>query len=244
VSRLFDFIRRALTPGASTHYRILNAPVTTDGWREEATARHQHSAWSQLLTQMHAGEPRSDLVAAADALRRTGIADPRVVEIGCGTGYYSEIFATLFGPVRYIGVDYSPAMIGVAHRTYPRATFLVGDATRMPLEDRSCDVAFSGNSLMHIADYAAAIAETVRISSRWCVFHSVPVLENRNTTMLQKRAYGAELFEVVFNRSELERAFSSAGIIVEAVLNSVPYDITRQVGETAEELTYVCSRRH
>lgn len=242
MKRILDAIRRAVTPGASTRYRIVTTAEETGGWQEDGTARRQHAAWSRLLIEMKAGEPRSDLVTAADALRATSLTNPSVVEIGCGTGYYTEVFATLFGPVRYVGIDYSPAMVRLARNAYPGQRFLVADGTRLPMRDGSCDVAFSGNSLMHIPQFAAAITETARITTRWCVFHSVPVLENRETTMLRKQAYGAELFEIVFNRAHLEDTFARSGLRIEKMTESVPYDIARQVGEQAREVTYVCSR--
>ena len=63
-----------------------------------------------LIAAMKRGEPRFDFKVAAEAVGATGIAHPRVLEVGCGSGYYSEVFATLLPDgVQYAGADYSDA---------------------------------------------------------------------------------------------------------------------------------------
>ncbi|MCP6757053.1 class I SAM-dependent methyltransferase, partial [Klebsiella pneumoniae] len=75
---------------------------------------------------------------------------------------------------------------------YPAGAFGVADATRLPYPDRAFDIVFNGVSLMHIIDYAAAIREAARVSSGFCIFHSVPMFDgDQATTFLQKYAYGA-----------------------------------------------------
>ena len=69
---------------------------------------------------------------------------------------------------------------------------------------------------MHITGYRLAIAESVRASRGWCIFHTVPVMAGRPTTFLTKQAYGKEVIEVIFNRAEIEEIFvehgSSSGV--------------------------------
>ena len=58
--------------------------------------------------------------------------EPRTLELGCGPG----IFADLFAPDQYVGVDPSARHIDHARRTRP-GIFLVADLRRVPLpEDR------------------------------------------------------------------------------------------------------------
>src|ERR1700694_1659711 len=99
---------------ASTDYRVLgnleearHMSTLSGGWLSARTARRQERAYQRLIDAMQSGEPRLDLTVAAEAIAATGIAHPDVLEVGCGSGYYSEVFATLVpGGVRYTGIDY------------------------------------------------------------------------------------------------------------------------------------------
>jgi ubiquinone/menaquinone biosynthesis C-methylase UbiE len=243
--RRCELLRQRLAP-ASSAYRLLSSSDEADssGWRAEAVARRQHLAYEPLLEAARAGRPRQDFVVAVQALGATGLSNPDVIEIGCGSGYYCELLPLLLGrPIRYRGVDFSPEMVSLARRTYPAESFLAGDARGLPFRDNAADVVISGNSLMHIPEFDCAIRETARVARYWCIFHTVPVMERRPTTRLRKRAYGRTVFELIFNRAELERAFASAGLRVEAVYESIPYDVSAVVHEPTMMLTYLCKRQ-
>ena len=229
----------------SAGYRILDAGVqaTLNGWRDAAVAERQHQAFVPLLQELRSGRPRLDFEVAARAVSVTKVTNPLVIEVGCGTGYYNEVWPLLLGsPVRYLGVDYSEGMTALAHRLYPGVQFVTGDACRLPFESDCCDILLSGTSLMHIADYALAIAESVRVSRRWCIFHTVPVMAGRSTTFLTKEAYGKEVVEVIFNRDELQEIFAAHRLVTEAVFESIPYDVSAVVGEHTWTSTYLCRK--
>lgn len=238
-----DFVRYLFARPASSEYEIVDSVEAAEGWRESILAQRQHEAYKPLLADLRRGNPRADLRAAADAIAFTRIAHPTLLEIGCGTGYYSEVLETLAGSVRYFGLDYSPAMVDAARRIYPHAHFLLGDATTLPLHESSVDIALSGNSLMHIPNYRAAVFEAARTARRWCVFHSVPVLETRATTRMSKKAYGVRVFEVTFNRHELEDLFADAGLAIRDTKETTTYDLSAVLGERPRVLTYVCEKR-
>ncbi len=48
----------------------------------------------------------------------------RVLEVGCGTG---DLLAAV-KPTRGLGLDFSPAMVALAHQRYPGLEFQVADA--------------------------------------------------------------------------------------------------------------------
>lgn len=230
---------------ASMEYALIDPETAKsnsyDGWRDEAVAERQEAAWRPLVEQMYSGQPREDLVGAAEAVRRTGLADPLLLEVGCGSGYYSEILSHLLGhPMRYLGLDYSPAMIRLALGRYPGRPFLVGDATALPFADASVDILLNGVSLMHILNYRAAISESRRVARQWCIFHNVPVLQYRETTILRKRAYGEMTVEVIFNEGELRQLLGATGLAIREVMDSIPYDLRAVLGEPTTTRTYVC----
>jgi ubiquinone/menaquinone biosynthesis C-methylase UbiE len=189
---------------------------------------------------MKRGEPRIDLRVAAEAIAATGITHPRVLDVGCGSGSHSEVFATLLPDrIDYTGVDYSQAMIARARAHYPSIAFQVADATRLPYADAAFDVVFNSVSLMHIIDYPGAIREAARVASRYCVFHTVPVFRDHQTTFLRKYAYGAPVVEIVFGKPELMSLFREAGLRPEREWPGIPYDLSNVTGHYSTTETYL-----
>lgn len=231
----------------STDYRVLGgvdeaqaAAAASGGWLAARTVARQERAYQGLIAAMKRGEPRLDFRIAAEAVAATGIANPRVLEVGCGSGYYSEVFATLLpGGLQYTGIDYSDAMIARAHTHYPSAAFEVADATRLPYADGAFDIVFNGVSLMHIIDYQAAIREAARVASRYCIFHSVPVFDDYRTTYLRKYAYGAPVVELVFGKPELMSVCRDAGLRLKREWPGIPYDVSGVTGHRSSTVTYL-----
>jgi len=49
-----------------------------------------------------------------------------VVDLGCGVGNFAKVFLGV-GYTKYLGIDFSPAIINYARERVPEATFIVGD---------------------------------------------------------------------------------------------------------------------
>jgi SAM-dependent methyltransferase len=234
---------------SSTDYRVLSGhqeardmAVSSGGWLAARTAARQERAYRGLIAAMKRGEPRLDLKVAAEAVTAAGLTNPRLLEVGCGSGYYSDVFATLLaGGVRYTGVDYSDAMIAHARARSPSTAFEVADATRLPYADGAFDIVFNGVSLMHIIDYQAAIREAARVAAGYCIFHTVPVFRDHRTTFLRKYAYGAPVVEVVFGKQELMELCRDAGLRLEREWPSIPYDVLEATGHHSTTETYLFS---
>jgi SAM-dependent methyltransferase len=216
-------------------------PTLLLGWKDRRVAARQDTAFAPVLQQMREGRPREDFTALAAAVRLTGATDPLIVEVGCGSAWNAEVLTRLWNrPFRYIGMDYSPAMIALARQRDSQRPYLVGDATAVPLRDRSCDILLSGTVLMHLLGYQAAIQESRRVARRWCILHTVPVVTKRPTTILKKFAYGSAVVEIVFNADEFPRLLDNNGLRVRDVLDSIPYDLNAVLGEPTVTKTYIC----
>jgi len=234
---------------SSTDYHVLRGPeearglaASSGGWLASRTVARQDRAYLGLIAAMKSGEPRLDLRIAAEAVAATGIANPRLLDVGCGSGYYSEVFATLLPQgIRYTGVDYSDAMVARARAHYPSMTFEVADATRLPYADGAFDAVFNGVSLMHIIDYPAAIREAARVAAHYCIFHTVPVFHQHRTTFLRKYAYGAPVVEVVFDKQELMELCRGAGLRLHREWPGIPYDVQEVTGHHSATETYLFS---
>jgi SAM-dependent methyltransferase len=234
---------------SSTDYRVLGGAdearemvTSSGGWLTERTAARQERAYQDLIAAMAHGEPRLDLKVAAEAVAATGIANPSVLDVGCGSGYYADVFAMLLpGGVRYAGVDYSEAMIARARTRSPLMALEVADAARLPYADGAFDIVFNGVSLMHVVDYPAVIREAARVAKSYCIFHTVPVFLNHRTTFLRKYAYGAPVVEVVFSKQELLELCGGAGLRLDREWPGIPYDVHEATGHHSTAETYLFS---
>lgn len=254
--RIVRRLRRMVGPkrtGSSTAYAVIDreaiAGLRLDGWDDAAVASRQDAAFGALLEAMRKGAPREDLrvlAEAVDAVGRAGDAASAseglsLLEVGCGSGYNSEVIAHLaVTPVRYTGLDYAEAMVARARTRYPDLAFVHGDATALPFDDDAFDIVLNGVALMHIPDYAAAIAESARVARRWSIFHTVVLLAERPTSFLTKRAYGSPTIEVIINENELRRLFDENRLAVRHEYASVPYDLFGVLGEHTITKTFVC----
>jgi SAM-dependent methyltransferase len=245
VVKATPFLRRQFL--TSTDYRMLSGideaqgmAASSSGWLAERTVRRQERAYRNLIAAMKRGEPRLDFEVAAQSVTATGIANPKMLEIGCGSGYYSEILATLVpGGVQYTGIDYSDTMIARARAHYPSGDFAVANATKLPYPNAAFDIVFNGVSLMHIIDYQAAIREAARVASRYCIFHTVPVFDDYRTTFLRKYAYGAPVVEAIFNKQELMSICEGAGLRLAQQWPCIPYDVQEVTDHHSTTETYL-----
>ncbi len=86
-----------------------------------------------------------------------------VLDVGCGTGKLLRQARTYWPEAHLIGVDPANGMIEMAKRLTPNATFLIGMAEALPLQDASVDLALSTISFHHWQDQAAGIHEIARV---------------------------------------------------------------------------------
>lgn len=225
-------------------YEVLSGEVPGEpnhGWQVPDVAKRQLAAFTPILRQMRAGKLREDLSALVEAIRMTQMDNPLVVEVGCGSAWNKEVLGKFsHTTVRYVGLDYGIEMLKTARTTYPGIATLVGDAAELPFRNRSIDILVSGTLLMHLMSYEKAIEESRRVSKRWCIFHTVPVLQTRETTVLRKDAYGQPTLEIIFNNAELHAIFTANRLRVCAAIDSVPYDLQPVLGEPTVTKTFVC----
>jgi 2-polyprenyl-6-hydroxyphenyl methylase / 3-demethylubiquinone-9 3-methyltransferase len=87
----------------------------------------------------------------------------RVLDVGCGAGFLSNYLATQGFDVT--GLDASQASLDVAarHDGTGKASYLLGDALRLPFQDASFDVVCAMDFLEHVEDPAAVVAEVARV---------------------------------------------------------------------------------
>jgi SAM-dependent methyltransferase len=89
-------------------------------------------------------------------------ADGRWLDVGCGTGAFSELILRRCAPKSVVGVDPSPAQIEYARKLLPDARFQVADAMELPFAEHEFDIVASALVIHFIPDRAKAFAEMKR----------------------------------------------------------------------------------
>ena len=89
---------------------------------------------------------------------RVGVASPRVLVVGCGSGQEAAVLAQALN-AKVIGID----IVENFHREASEICRLqYGDATNLDFDDASFDVVFSYHALEHIPNYSRALSEMHR----------------------------------------------------------------------------------
>jgi 2-polyprenyl-3-methyl-5-hydroxy-6-metoxy-1,4-benzoquinol methylase len=93
-------------------------------------------------------------------LRRLKRHDLRILDVGCGTGWFCQRLLQ-FGTVT--GVDLADEVIQRARRRIPEATFIAGDVFSALLPLGNFDVVTSFEVLSHVADQQVFVAQLARL---------------------------------------------------------------------------------
>jgi ubiquinone/menaquinone biosynthesis C-methylase UbiE len=89
----------------------------------------------------------------------------RWIDIGCGTGAFTELIVQRCAPSEIRGIDPSDAQLAFARTraAMPMATFRPGDAMAIPFPEKSFDVAVMALVIFFVPDPAAGVAEMKRV---------------------------------------------------------------------------------
>lgn len=88
------------------------------------------------------------------------------LDVGCGTGLFTELIVKSCAPASVIGIDLAQAQIDYASRKplAAHASFRTGDAQTLPLQDGTFDVVASALVINFIPDRLRALAEMRRVT--------------------------------------------------------------------------------
>lgn len=93
-----------------------------------------------------------------------GLAAPRLLDLGCGTGALAERVLGVAPGAHLTCVDLSPRMAEAARaRLAGRAEVLLGDAERLPFHDAGFDAAWCNDSFHHYPDPERAAFQVWRV---------------------------------------------------------------------------------
>lgn len=246
LKRLLDFfwphrsVSSGYVPIASSEALAQSNPLR-ESWKNEEIPIRQRQRVEQDLARFKCGNPIPVFDVLVGILKDIGANqnNASILEIGCSSGYYGEVFQIAGLDVRYHGCDYSDCFITMAKQCYPQWPFAVADATQLHYRDGEFDIAISGCCLLHIPDYPAAIAETARVASRYAIFHRTPMVVGQDNQYFRKQAYGVETVEIHFNEPEFLSLLHKQGL---EVIASHTLSESISDGRGSAVRTYVCRK--
>jgi len=213
-------------------------------WKEENLPSRQRTLVENQLKDYRGGKPVDVfdvLIEAVDAAKDLS-ATATVLEIGCSSGYYSEVLKIAGKTLIYEGCDYSESFISLARSLYPNIRFAIEDATQLSYPDQRFDVVVSGCCLLHIPEYGSAIAEAARIAKDYVIFHRTPVVYGQPTRYFRKQAYGVETVEIHFEEDELLALFEKNGLALENTITLYETRDTNDHSVGSAGRTYLCRK--
>lgn len=237
-----------LSRGVSSHYVLIQADEIEDesshlrnAWQSGVLPYRQRELVNEQLAAYRRGESIGVFDVMVNALRALSLdgCGMSVLEIGCSSGFYSEVFEIAGLNVHYAGCDYSPSFIELARQTYPGLRFDVEDATALQYQPDAFDIVISGCCLLHIPEYQTAVAETVRVARHYVIFHRTPVVLGQSNQYYRKRAYGVETVEIHFNESHFLDLLTIQGLDLIATY-TLDESVKGNVGSANR--TYVCRK--
>jgi SAM-dependent methyltransferase len=88
------------------------------------------------------------------------------LDVGCGTGAFTELILTLAAPANVVGVDPSPQQLEHAKRAMPvpQADFHTGSAIDLPFGANAFDVVVSALVIHFVPDRPKAFREMLRVT--------------------------------------------------------------------------------
>lgn len=128
----------------------------------------------------------------------------QLLDVGCGNGVFCNYLAIERNNIEITGLDRSETAL-----KYLKTAKILGDITHIPFSDGKFQCVTCLEVLEHltIEDYAKAIDELARVSSRYIIL-SVPYNENLEKNLTQcpkcKTAFNLDLHLRSFNKNDLE----------------------------------------
>ena len=139
------------------YWNVVRAPARTidNVWYADLGERWYRATDTPIALLRAESRHRNPWIASV-----IGEAPLRVLDLGCGAGFLANDLAGRGH--RVTGLDTTPENLEVA-RAHGRATYVVGDARRVPFPDASFDVVCAMDLLEHVDDPDAVIAEAARV---------------------------------------------------------------------------------
>ena len=109
-----------------------------------------------------------------------------LLDVGCGTGHFSRLFAqTGFGVT---GIDPDSKALSFAESLDSQVRYVKGDVTELPFPDKAFDVCCAVTSLCFVSEPVRALEEMWRVSRRGVI---LGLLNRHSLLYFKKHEHGA-----------------------------------------------------
>lgn len=215
-----------------------------DAWQNNILPQRQRDLVDLQLQQYRSGESIDVFDVFVSSLRILPDLAPgaSLLEVGCSSGFYSEVIGIAGLSINYSGCDYSEAFIRLAREKYPSTDFAVEDAVSLHYADHSFDIVVSGCCLLHIPEYTKGIEETARVARQYAIFHRTPVVWGQPERWYRKKAYGVESLEIHFNEPEFLALLSKNGLELISTYTLSEDSENEFATQGSANRTYVCRK--
>lgn len=86
-----------------------------------------------------------------------------ILDVGCGSGYSTQLISKEFNPSLLIAFDYMIEQIKLAKKRSIKANFFVGDVAKLELPSNSFDAVFIFGILHHVPEWKKALHEIANV---------------------------------------------------------------------------------
>lgn len=172
---------------------------------------------------------RFELPAFVTALERAGIhlRRKRTLDVGCGSGYSTELLHERFDPTRLCAFDLMPEQIAAARaRRIPRVELCVADVGSLPYPSASFDAAFVFGILHHVPEWRTGLREIARVLAPGGVL-CVEELRGRYIDFQDRYLRTYHPREARFEWPEFRAGLVEAGFEIVADSSLAPLEILR-----------------
>ncbi len=151
-----------------------------------AMSPSEYDAWYTTQRGKWIGEEEYHLIASMLAPRP----NETMLDVGCGTGYFTRKFAADAVVKSIVGTDVNLDMLRFAAEHSPESVlFVAADARNLPFPNKSFDLVFSIAVLCFIPQEKAALHEMIRVARRKLV---LGLLNRRSMLYFQRGRHGGK----------------------------------------------------
>ncbi len=137
-----------------------------------------------------------------------------VLDMGCGTGYWTQRLAERYASAHITGLDLAPGMLEQARQRHGESIYWQqGDAAALPFDKHAFDLVFSNLAVQWCRDISTVMAELYRVLTSGGQAHITTLLPGT----LQEVAHAWQRPEALLqtpDRASVERAIGESGLTI------------------------------